>query len=87
MIENFPQELINAFRERHALLWLCQRYEIEPDQPLHSFDQDPSEVRLLYRNQISELDRRIADVFWEAIWTDSIKGLVSTAIKNKNDLT
>ena len=84
MNENIPADVLTSFRNRQALLWLCQRYELKDGEVTHQLDRHPNEVSSSYRDNISELDLRLANIFWEAIWTDSVKGVLLSAIEELN---
>lgn len=80
---NLPQEYINLLRERRALLWLCQRHELLPGKKIHDDEASLLDVERSYRSEVSELDLKIASIYWEAIWSDSVKGLIVKATEQK----
>jgi tetratricopeptide (TPR) repeat protein len=76
MPQDIPATVLDALKDRRTLLWLCQRHELRPGEPPHSLGADPDEIRVRYRDEVEAADRRIASFYWEAIWTDSARGLI-----------
>lgn len=85
MSSKIPREIIGQFKNRRALLWLCQRYELKPGQPIHELDENPNELQPRYRQEPTLLDMRIASIHWEAIWSDSAKGIIEKAVRQQLD--
>jgi hypothetical protein len=85
MSPNLSADNISQFRSGRAILWLCQRYELQPNEALHELGEDPAVLQTRYRQDISALDARIASFSWEAIWSDSCKGLIARAVTEELD--
>lgn len=85
MSSRIPREIIGQFRNRRALLWLCQRYELKSGQPIHELGENPNELQARYRQEPTPLDMRIASIHWEAIWSDSAKGIIEKAVRQQLD--
>ena len=67
-----PSKLIPMLRERKTLLWICQRAELKPDAEVHDERTPFEEAVGRYRPEPSPEDFGIANLFWEACWTESI---------------
>lgn len=85
MSPNLSGDSISQFRNGRAILWLCQRYELRPNEELHELGEDPEGLQNRYRQEVSALDARIASFAWEAIWSDSCKGLIAQAVTRELD--
>ena len=77
-----PRELIVKLFERKALLWICQRAELEPGTELHGESIPLADAVARYRPHPDNEDLGLASVFWEACWTESIVDLFHDAIAN-----
>lgn len=80
-----PPEVVSYFIDRKALLWVCQRYELTPGAQPHSYASSPSEVRLLYRSEVNDIDRALFGFYWEAIWVEGASGLSARAARTSTD--
>jgi len=85
MSPNLSGDSINQFRNGRAILWLCQRYELRPNEETHDLGEDPEVLQARYREEVTALDDRIASFAWEAIWSDSCKGLIAQAVTGQLD--
>ena len=70
-------------RDRRALLWVCQRYDLAPDEVPHDYDLDPIEASLRYRKESNSLDQSIAGRYWEAIWLEGARSPVLDCLRSK----
>ena len=67
-----PNKLIAMLRERKTLLWICQRAELEPDAEVHTDFTPLEEAVGGYRPEPGPEDIGMANLYWEACWTESI---------------
>ena len=67
-----PSELIPKLLDRRALLWICQRAELTPDIAPHTESTPLEDAVARYRTDPDVEDLGLANVFWEACWTESI---------------
>ena len=67
-----PNELISRLLDRRALLWICQRAELTSDSDLHTDSTPLDDAVARYRTDPDSEDLGLANVFWEACWTESI---------------
>jgi len=84
MPSEISEYIIEQFRSRRVLLWLCQRYELKPDQKRHELGEDANELQTRYREDLNPLDEKIASIHWEAIWTDSVRGIIAEAVRKQH---
>jgi len=73
MSETIPSELIRLFRDRRALLWVCQRYDLLPGEEPHDYKLPPSEASLRYRPEPESTDFKLAARYWEAVWVEGAR--------------
>ena len=91
MSVELPDRLVSFLRERKALLWICQRAELAPGSEIHDESTSLEEAVSLYRSEPDPEDLGMANVFWEACWTESIVDLFYDATskiansKSQND--
>ena len=85
MSVELPSELTARLLERKALLWICQRAEIAPGHDAHADATPFEEAVLRYRTDPDPADLRLANVFWEACWTESIVDRFYDAINEVAD--
>src|SRR5437016_5088767 len=76
-----PPEIAEDFRDRRALLWLVQRYELKPGSQPHSRGASADEIASLYRSELDARDASLLNWYWEAIWTEGVSGIVARAAK------
>ena len=67
-----PRNLVSTILERKALLWICQNAELNPGSDVHTESTPLGQAVALYRADPDEVDIQLANVFWEACWTESI---------------
>ncbi len=72
MSVELPGKLVTLLRERKALLWICQRAELASGADIHDESTPLVEAVGRYRTEPNEDDIGIANIFWEACWTESI---------------
>lgn len=70
MSDAIPAEIVRLIRERHGLLWICQRYDLAEGAAPHDYDVPVAEAVLRYRPVVTETDRAIAGKYWEAGWLE-----------------
>ena len=66
------RDLVAKLFDRKALLWICQRAELEPDAEVHTDSTPLEDAVSRYRREPGAEDEGFGDIFWEACWTDSI---------------
>jgi hypothetical protein len=79
--EPIPSDVAELIRSRHGLLWTCQKFDLRPNQKTHGLDLKPTEAALGYREAPDATDRRLASLYWEAIWAEGAKPVMLSAIK------
>ena len=67
-----PRDLVAKFFERKSLLWICQRTELEAEADLHTDSTPLDEAVSRYKPAPAIEDLQLANIFWEACWTESI---------------
>ena len=72
MSVELPSGLIASLFDRKALLWICQRTELELGADVHTDSTPLTEAIARYRTDLDPGDLGLANVFWEACWTESI---------------
>ena len=75
-----PRKLVATLTERKALLWICQRAELAPGADIHTGSTPLEDAVARYRPELDSEDFGLANVFWEACWTESIVDRFSDAI-------
>jgi hypothetical protein len=70
MSESLPSSVARLFRDRRALLWVCQGYDLHPDEASHDYDLAWSQAALRYRAESGQTDRDVASYYWEAVWLE-----------------
>jgi len=82
-----PNEIIvqfeRFFRERRALLWVCQRYDLVPGEAPHDFDLPETEAVFRYRKEPSPGDETLCKLYWEAIWLEGARSPVLTSLRRQ----
>ena len=59
-------------KDRKALLWICQRAELAPGAQIHDESTPFEDAVVRYRPEPSPEDFSMANLYWEACWTESI---------------
>src|SRR5712692_5194438 len=80
-----PATLSRAFQNRRALLWICQRYDLNPGDEPHSNDVSPAEAAVLYRTEATTADRSLAGLYWEAIWDQGARSPLVSLIRESSE--
>ena len=75
-----PSRLVPMLFERKALLWICQRAELRPGVGIHGESEPLEEATARYRQEPGPEDFRLADMYWEACWTESVVDLFYDAV-------
>jgi hypothetical protein len=73
MPDAIPIAIERLIRERRALLWVCQRYDLADGETLHGYDLPAAEAVLRYRAGVTATDRALAKRYWEAIWLEGAR--------------
>ena len=79
MTLEIPDDILGRVRDRHALLWLAQGAELDPDAQAHGDDLPPADAIQRYQAHPGEDVHALARLYWEACWTESIVDLFFTA--------
>ena len=79
-----PAPIAKAFQNRRALLWICQRYDLNAGDEPHSNDSSSAEAAVLYRTDPSETDRLLASIYWEAVWDQGARSPLVTLIRESS---
>ena len=72
MSVELPSKLVTLLRERKTLLWICQRAELVSGAEIHAESTPLEDAVGRYRAEPNVEDLGMANVFWEACWTESI---------------
>ncbi len=83
MTSKIPIEIVKSFRDRRALLWVCQRYDLLPNEEPHRYDLPANEASLRYRTEPQDIDFELANLYWEAIWLEGAKSPLLAAVRKK----
>lgn len=82
MATRLPDSVTRLLADRRALLWVCQRYDLLPDESPHDYDLPDTEAALRYRRDVSDLDRSLAAYFWEAAWLEGASSRLLDAFRS-----
>ena len=72
MAVELPNNMVTKLLERKALLWICQRAESQPGDDIHAESTGLENAVSHYRAEPDSTDLGLANVYWEACWTESI---------------
>lgn len=78
MTGKIPQNVTHAIRNRRGLLWVIQRYDLNPNEEPHPSDLPENEAAVRYRSTPDDTDRGLASLYWEAAW---FEGAISPVLK------
>lgn len=89
------EKAVARIRNRRALLWTCQQYDLVPGASTHAPDIPPDAVASLYRRSVTGEDCRLASLYWEAVWVegahsafyDAYRSLRSADVEMRNVVT
>jgi tetratricopeptide (TPR) repeat protein len=81
MIDDLSDDVVRAIRNRQALLWVCQRYDLIPGEIPHDYDVQPELAGLRYRQETSKTDREFAALYWEAVWLEGAASPVLSCLR------
>lgn len=81
MSEVLPKSVVNAVRNRRALLWVCQRHDLLSGQTPHDYGLPSAEASLRYRHHPSKSDVALASLYWEAVWLEGAASPLMEAIR------
>lgn len=81
MADILPQAVVHAVRNRRALLWVCQRHDLLPDQSPHDYGLPPAEASLRYRRHPSKIDVSLASLYWESMWLEGAASPLMDAVR------
>ena len=81
MPPSLPPEVALSARNRRALLWVCQRYDLIAAAEPHRYSAPETDVAPLYRSELTEADRRLAGLYWEAAWLEGARSPVLAAMR------
>lgn len=87
MSNKIPEKLTQCIRERKSLLWICQRYDLVQGATPHDYDIPPNEAILLYKQHPDELDKKITEFHWEAVWAEGALSQPIKTIQNNSKST
>lgn len=68
-------------KDRRACLWICQRYDLLPDEQPHSYDLPAIEAGLKYRLDENDVDTAIASLYWGAIWFEGANSPILRSLR------
>jgi len=77
--------VVRQFRDRQALLWVCQRYDLLSGEEPHTLDLPPNEAALRYRDQPEKQDFEIASHYWEAVWLEGARSPLLSTLRSAAD--
>src|ERR1039458_7657255 len=81
MTEPLSNNILRFFRNRNAMLWNCQRYDLAEGAAAHDYSLPPGEAALRYRTGTTAADRAFASYHWEAIWTESARSAIVNLLR------
>ncbi|MBZ5534083.1 MAG: hypothetical protein LAO20_21860 [Acidobacteriia bacterium] len=70
MSPSLPPEVVRAFIDRKAILWVCQKYDLNSGEQPHDYDLPTPQTIARYRKFPDKIDNQIAQLYWEAIWLE-----------------
>ncbi|MGA2067525.1 MAG: hypothetical protein ABSG86_21330 [Thermoguttaceae bacterium] len=73
--------IVRRSRDRQALLWVCQPYDLKVGVAPHDYGKPADEVQQLYRADVTGPDLRLAKLYWEAIWIEGARSSVLQVIR------
>jgi len=80
-----PAQAVRAFQNRRALLWICQRYDLNPGDEPHSNESSFAEALVRYRTESNDVDGRLANLYWEAIWAQGARSPLVCLIRESSE--
>src|SRR5438309_11888555 len=83
MAEPLPIEVVRRFRERSALLRLCQPFDLRPEAQAHDYSVPAAMASLLYRDETSLIDLFLASCYWEGIFLEGAKSPLLNLLRQK----
>lgn len=78
-----PSDIAAKIRDRRALLWVSQGYDLLENEEPHDYDLPPTEATIKYRHDINPTDKIIASLYWEAIWLEGAKSPILQALHER----
>src|SRR5690348_9431955 len=78
-------DLQQLFRNRRALLWICQQYDLEPHETPHDYDLPEPQAASRYRSTINDNDTGLASRYWTALWLEGARSPVLTALRTASE--
>lgn len=73
--------LARFFRERRALLWVGQPYDLLPGEQPHEYDIPETDAALKYRPGPNSDDEAIAKLYWEAVWLEGARSPLLASLR------
>ncbi len=67
-------------KDRQALLWVCQPYDLQPGEQPHELDLPSEAAQARYRSAVTETDRGLVRLYWEAVWLEGANSPILQAI-------
>ena len=86
MPSTFDSIILHRLRDRQSLLWVCQPYDLRSGEHPHELSLAPDAAQELYRSAISDTDRGLAELFWEAVWLEGAHSPILKAVKVITDV-
>jgi len=80
----FSSELSALVRNRRAELWVCQRYDLAPGEEPHDLGVSAPEAALRYRSEVSEVDKDLASLYWNAVWLEGASSPTLKALREED---
>lgn len=84
MISKSISELKKFFSDRKVLLWVCQRYDLEPGEMPHEYDLTETEAVMRYRKESTLTDETLSDFYWESIWLEGIRSPLLASLRRRD---
>src|SRR5580700_3875933 len=81
MNQPIPNIVARRIQDRQALLWICQRHDIQAGDEPHDYGVPPEEAALRYRSTPTETDELLGNLYWEAVWLEGARSPVMTAMR------
>lgn len=76
-------DLQKFLQERRALLWVCQRYDLNSGENPHDYDLPETEAATRYRKQPTMADETLSKLYWEAIWLEGARSPLLSSLRKR----
>ncbi len=85
MPHQLPDDVVRLARDRRALLWVCQRYDLRSGAEPHTLSDSYDESVVRYRETSSGTDFALASRYWEAVWPEGGRSPLLRELRSEPD--